>query len=640
MRRINLLSENTANKIAAGEVVERASSVVKELVENSLDAESKNLNIEIEESGNKLIRIIDDGTGIHPEDISKAFMPHGTSKITSLDDIYSIQSYGFRGEALPSIAAVSKVKLKSRPSEFDYGREIFIEGGKVVHEIDLGCNLGTEIEVKDLFFNTPARQKFLKSPQREKSLINDLMLKLALGSYKTSMTLINDGKQVFKTFGEEELDKNLRILYGKEVYENVIPIENHGDILSVYGYIGNESISRGSRNRQSIFVNKRLIKSSLITAAVENAFKSFIMVNKFPFFVIYIDIFPEFIDPNVHPTKNEVKFLEDRVLFKTVFDAVHNALKEALRKNFVIPQEEEDIQPFRQPVERDYAAEVSQLSLHEYPSVTAVRESSRETSRDNEGSIVSSSYIKESIEAFPNNTYPVDGGSDTFNRGEPSLEAEARENTISEKPIVTSTASAYSEPLAKFPKLKLIGQCFNSYIIGEYMNELYLIDQHAAHEKILFEKYRRNIGNLNVVSQILAVPAIIPLTFDEYALFKDNEQVFLNMGFVIEDFGDNDVLVREVPLFLGNPQMNKLFHDILDNLRSLGSGLTIDVKYDKIASLACRAAVKANDKLSDIEILSLLDELRYIDEPFTCPHGRPTILKYTMKDIEKSFKRI
>lgn len=637
MRRINLLSENTANKIAAGEVVERASSVVKELVENSLDAESKNLNIEIEESGNKLIRIIDDGTGIHPEDISKAFMPHGTSKIASLDDIYSIQSYGFRGEALPSIAAVSKVKLKSRPSEFEYGREIFIEGGRVVHEIDLGCNLGTEIEVKDLFFNTPARQKFLKSPQREKSLINDLMLKLALGSYKTSMTLINDGKQVFKTFGEDELDKNLRILYGKEVYENVIPIENHGDILSVYGYIGNESISRGSRNRQSIFVNKRLIKSSLITAAVENAFKSFIMVNKFPFFVIYIDIFPEFIDPNVHPTKNEVKFLEDRVLFKTVFDAVHTALKEALRKNFVIPEEEEEeVQPFRQPVERDYAAEVSQLSLHEYPSVTPVRE----PSRDSEVGNMSSNYIKESIEVFPSNTQVMHESLNTFNKGEMTLAAEVHTNNIIEKPIVTSESSTYRESLAKFPKIKLIGQCFNSYIIGEYMNELYLIDQHAAHEKVLFEKYRKNIGNLNVVSQILAVPAIIPLTFDEYALFKDNEQVFLNMGFVIEDFGDNDVLVREVPLFLGNPQMNKLFHEILDNLRGLGSGLTIYVKYDKIASLACRAAVKANDKLSDIEILGLLDELRYIDEPFTCPHGRPTILKYTMKDIEKSFKRI
>lgn len=617
MRRINLLSENTANKIAAGEVVERASSVVKELVENSLDADSKNITIEIEESGNKLIRITDDGRGIHPEDIKIAFLPHGTSKISSVEDIYDIQSFGFRGEALASIAAVSKVRLKSRMETFDYGREIYIEGGKVIYEKDVGCNLGTEIEVKDLFFNTPGRQKFLKSPQREKSIINDLVLKLALGNYKTSITLINDGKQSLRTFSEDELDKTLRILYGKEVYENVIPIENHSDILSVYGYIGKESISRGSRNRQSIFVNKRLIKSSLITAAVENAFKSFIMVNKFPFFVIHIDIFPEFIDPNVHPTKNEVKFLEERVLFKTIFDGVHSALKESLKKSFIIPEEIKDL------------AIVQEDKLHEsytssQPSQIGYLNDKHYTSGDN------------------NLGYDKDLG---FNK---EVNYNDKPSYIREIPIENQfepkEANIYSNNersrIAKIPPIKLIGQCFNSYIIGEYLDELYLIDQHAAHEKILFEKYRKNIGSFNVVSQILAVPTIIPLTFDEYAIYKDNEEIFLNAGFVVESFGENDVVVREVPVFLGKPHINNLFHDMIENIKSMGSGLTIDIKYDKIASLACKAAVKANDKLSDVEILSLLEELRYIDEPFTCPHGRPTIIKHSLKEIEKSFKRI
>lgn len=617
MRRINLLSENTANKIAAGEVVERASSVVKELVENSLDADSKNITIEIEESGNKLIRITDDGRGIHPEDIKIAFLPHGTSKISSVEDIYDIQSFGFRGEALASIAAVSKVRLKSRMETFDYGRESYIEGGKVIYEKDVGCNLGTEIEVKDLFFNTPGRQKFLKSPQREKSIINDLVLKLALGNYKTSITLINDGKQTLRTFSEDELDKTLRILYGKEVYENVIPIENHSDILSVYGYIGKESISRGSRNRQSIFVNKRLIKSSLITAAVENAFKSFIMVNKFPFFVIHIDIFPEFIDPNVHPTKNEVKFLEERVLFKTIFDGVHSALKESLKKSFIIPEEIEDL------------AIVQEDKLHKIytssePSQIGYLNDNHYTSEDN------------------NLGYNKDFG---FNK---EANYNDKPSYIREIPIENQVEpkgdNIYSNKeisrIPKIPPIKLIGQCFNSYIIGEYLDELYLIDQHAAHEKILFEKYRKNIGNFNVVSQILAVPTIIPLTFDEYAIYKDNEEVFLNAGFMVESFGENDVLVREVPVFLGKPHINNLFHDMIENIKSMGSGLTIDIKYDKIASLACKAAVKANDKLSDVEILSLLEELRYIDEPFTCPHGRPTIIKYSLKEIEKSFKRI
>ncbi len=617
MRRINLLSENTANKIAAGEVVERASSVVKELVENSLDADSKNITIEIEDSGNKLIRITDDGRGIHPEDIKIAFLPHGTSKISSVEDIYDIQSFGFRGEALASIAAVSKVRLKSRMETFDYGREIYIEGGKVIYEKDVGCNLGTEIEVKDLFFNTPGRQKFLKSPQREKSIINDLVLKLALGNYKTSITLINDGKQTLRTFSEDELDKTLRILYGKEVYENVIPIENHSDILSVYGYIGKESISRGSRNRQSIFVNKRLIKSSLITAAVENAFKSFIMVNKFPFFVIHIDIFPEFIDPNVHPTKNEVKFLEERVLFKTIFDGVHSTLKESLKKSFIIPEEIEDL------------AIVQEDKLHKSytssePSQIGYLNDNHYTSEDN------------------NLGYNKDFG---FNK---EANYNDKPSYIREIPIENQVEpkgdNIYSNKeisrIPKIPPIKLIGQCFNSYIIGEYLDELYLIDQHAAHEKILFEKYRKNIGNFNVVSQILAVPTIIPLTFDEYAVYKDNEEIFLNAGFMVESFGENDVLVREVPVFLGKPHINNLFHDMIENIKSMGSGLTIDIKYDKIASLACKAAVKANDKLSDVEILSLLEELRYIDEPFTCPHGRPTIIKYSLKEIEKSFKRI
>ncbi|MEG1255678.1 DNA mismatch repair endonuclease MutL [Clostridium sp.] len=614
MRRINLLSENTANKIAAGEVVERASSVVKELVENSLDADSKNITIEIEESGNKLIRIIDNGSGIHPEDVPKAFLPHGTSKISELEDIYGIQSFGFRGEALASIASVSKVNLKSRVNDFEYGKEISIEGGKVIYEKDMGCNLGTEIEIQDLFFNTPARQKFLKSPQREKSMINDLVLKLALGSYKTAITLINDGKQSIKTFGEEDLDKTLRILYGKEVYENIIPIENHSDILSVYGFIGKENISRGSRNRQSIFVNKRLIKSSLITAAVENAFKSFIPINKFPFFVIYIDIFPEFIDPNVHPTKSEIKFLEERLLFKTVFDGVHTALKENFKKSFSITEE---------TTNNVVTLEASSNNNYNQPAQLGYIDSYE--SKNNVGTV---EYLKESISSFP------------LNHGSRTLVEDKNilfENEVDIKPLSLSYDYGNSPQL---PKIKLIGQCFNSYIIGEYLDQLYLIDQHAAHEKILFEKYRKNIGSLTVASQILAIPAIIPLTFEEYAIYKDNEKIFVSTGFIVEDFGENDVLIREVPLFLGNPHINDLFHEIINNIRSMGSGLTVDVKYNKIASLACKAAVKANDKLSDIEILSLLKELRYIDEPFTCPHGRPTIIKYSIKEIEKIFKRI
>lgn len=634
MRRINLLSEETANKIAAGEVVERASSVVKEIVENSLDAGSTNVTIEIEESGSKLIRVTDDGIGIHPEDIETAFLPHGTSKIASLEDIYTMSSFGFRGEALPSIAAISKVKLKSRPWEYEYGREISIEGGKIIELQDIGCNPGTEIEIQDLFFNTPARQKFLKSPQREKSIINDLVLKLALGNFKTSISLISDGKQVLKTYGDDEIDKVIRVLYGKEVQENILSLENHSDILSVYGFVGNENIARGSRNRQSIFINKRLIKSSLITAAVENAYKSFYPGNKFPFFAIYIDIFPEYIDPNVHPTKAEIKFLEERLIFKTVFDAVHGALKNSLRKTFEI--------------EDDSVEEISSESVLTKPDVDVrqldyINEYEALKRQDN------SSFLKESIMASEK-VYSSD--SPVLNSDSKNIERDSvREDHISNKEenivdsindnnTIKSTEINNDIPRAKFPRLNLVGQCFNSYIIAEYEDELYMIDQHAAHEKILFEKYKKNIKESSVNSQILAVPTIINLTYEEFGIYKENIEIFRNSGFDVEDFGDSDVIVREVPLFLGTPHIDSLFHEIIDNIRSMGSGLTVDVKYNKIATLACKAAVKAHDKLTDIEMKALLEELRFIDEPFNCPHGRPTILKYKLKDIEKSFKRI
>lgn len=639
MRRINLLSENTANKIAAGEVVERASSVVKEVVENSLDAGSDNITIEIEDSGNSLIRITDNGEGIHPDDIKTAFLPHGTSKISSLEDIYGIQSFGFRGEALPSIAAVSRVRLKSRPKEFDFGREISIEGGNIISIEDVGCNPGTEIEIRDLFYNTPARQKFLKSPQREKSIISDLVLKMALGNYRSKMTLLSDGRQVLKTYGDEEVEKTIRILYGKEVYDNIIPVENSGDIMSVYGFIGKEDIARGSRNRQSIFVNRRLIKSSLITAAVENAFKSFYPTNKFPFFTIYIEIFPEYIDPNVHPSKTEIKFVEERILFKTVFDAVHNALKNNLRDSFAIPVEE-----IEEPQIKEKPEEHSQLGyMDKYDSTKCENQTKFEVSPSLKSSVEThdgnSSYLKESIE-LSESMYGTEKPrvEEDYDYKSPKTNSCLEDDKENDSYSGCATNVAVKTP--KFPKLKLVGQCFNTYIIGEYLDELYVIDQHAAHEKILFEKYRKNIAGHSVNSQILAVPAIIPLTFDEYAIYKDNEQIFKDSGFMVEDFGDSDVLVREVPLFLGKPQVSDLFHEIIDNIKGMGTGLTVDVKYNRIATIACKAAVKAHDKLTDLEINGLLEELRFIDEPFNCPHGRPTILKYELKDIEKSFKRI
>ncbi len=614
MKRINLLSEETSNKIAAGEVVERPSSVVKELVENSIDAGSKNIIIEIEDGGSTLIRISDDGEGIYPEDVEKAFMPHGTSKIKNIEDIYNINSFGFRGEALASIASVSKVRMKSRIDSIDFGKEIYIEGGNIKHITEVGFNRGTEIEIRDLFYNVPARQKFLKSTQREKAIINDLVLKLAMGNYDVSFKLYNDGKEIYKTFGGENLRDTLRVLYGKEVYENILPIENHNDIVSVYGFIGKESISRGSRNRQTIFVNKRIIKNSLITTAVENAFRSFATVNKFPFFTVFLEIFPEYIDPNVHPTKSEVKFLEERTLFKTVFDGVHNALKESYRSSFAIDEEKE---------EKEKKIDYGELIQVEFP----MELKGNNFLGNNHGGYISNSDIilEEKVKEAE----------------EISVKEYIKEKEgVTDEVNYTDYGIKEQRKTPKFPSLKIIGQFYSSYILGESGDQLYIIDQHAAHEKINFEKYIKEIKNSQVVSQILLEPMMIELNFEDYEIYKENAEVFEKTGFLIEEFGDNAIIIRETPLILGKPNIKELFYDILENIKRLGNGSTVEVKYNKIASISCKASVKANNKLSNIEMDYLIEELRYIEEPFTCPHGRPTIVKYSIKDIEKVFRRI
>ena len=636
MKRINILDKETCNKIAAGEVVERASSVVKELVENSIDAGSKNIVIEVEDSGNRLIRISDDGSGIHKDDIEKAFLPHATSKIQEIEDIYKINSFGFRGEALASISSISRVNLKSKTASEDFGKEIIIEGGEIKDIVDAACNDGTTIEVRDLFYNVPARQKFLKSPQRESSLISDLVLRLALGNYGVSFKLTNNGKKTVSTYGSENLEDAIHILYGKEVSKNIVPFETHSDILSVYGFIGNSEISRGSRNRQSIFVNKRLIKSSTITAAVENAFKSFLTVNKFPFFVLFLDIFPEYIDPNVHPTKAEIKFYDERSIFKFIFDSVHSALRNYMKENFsftedgVIEFKKEEETKFKQEVLHDDFLE-KKIDIQYVPidlkSDSAIGKEEKASYKvENDNKIFEKIQVKDAVW-------------ENEDKSKEQIITKEKEKLSLEKEEVVKKPEN-KEIVPKFGYVKIIGQFNNTYIIAECNNELILIDQHAAHEKYMFEKYKKSIETFEVISQVLLTPIVIELSFDEAPYYEENKDVFKKAGFNIEDFGNNTISIREVPMFLGKPDVKSLFYDILENLKNMGNGSTVEVKYNKIASLACKAAVKANNKLSQIEMEKLIDDLRYMDDPFTCPHGRPTMIKMTLNEIEKKFKRI
>ena len=673
MNRINILNADTANKIAAGEVVERPSSVVKELVENSLDAGAKNITIEIQNGGESLIKIIDDGSGVHPEDVEKAFNPHATSKIKDTYDIFSINTLGFRGEALPSIASIARVDFKSKVSDFDMGKELVISGGEKESLTDCSMNRGTQIEVRDLFFNVPARKKFLKTTARESALINDLVNRISLANPDVSFKLFNNNKKILNTYGNGKLIDVIRTIYGKSTAENLIYFEEHKDTASVYGFIGNDTLARASRNNQSLYVNKRYVKNRSLTVAVENAFRSFNVTGKFPFFVLFIDTYPELIDVNIHPTKSEIKFKDERFIFKVVFDAVHSAMREYVKDTFTLPEEEE--KKFEALKE-----EVIQESLDEEISTL-------EKLKENINYKVSEDRKKEEIYSYnPSKDYeaktevniPVDFLSkenqeesfsinnslenNNFKEGsakreisyDPILIKNELRDKVSENTYDSLESSDYKcnkneygnsiEEIiyreAKFPKLRVIGQFNKTYILAEYDSTLYLIDQHAAHEKILFEKYSSDIAKKKVEIQPLMIPLVVTLPTEDYLYYDENKEIFEKAGFKISDFGDNSIRIEEVPYFLDKLNPTELIISMINNLKKMGTGETVEVKYNKIASMSCRAAVKANDVLSILEMENLIEDLRYINDPFHCPHGRPTIIKFTSYELDKKFKRI
>ena len=665
MKRINLLDEHTSNKIAAGEVVERPSSVVKELVENSIDAGSKNITIEIEEGGIALIRVIDDGIGVHNLDIEKAFLPHATSKIKTVEDIYSISTLGFRGEALPSIASVSKVTFRSKPAECDFGKELVLEAGEKISLTDIGMNNGSVMEVKDLFFNVPARRKFLKSTSREGSLINDIILRIALSNPHISFKLFNNGKKTLHTYGDGNLNNVIRTIYGKNISEHVLPFEYEDETLKIHGYIGKELIARGSRNNESIFVNNRYIKNKTIVAAVENAFKSFSTVNKFPFFVLFIDLSPDSIDVNIHPTKAEIKFKDERIIYKRVFDAVHSALKEDIFNSFKVDNKFE-IEEVVEEIKLDLDSESNTPSISEPVSSNKIEPSIKDVYNN-----VTIYDVKKEEDLYNKlKQLNKDKNINNYNYKQPDNKTASEDLNISSikensnlettyntnSDIIKNTSSSnnnsidiksseestlkHSEPTPKFPDLRIIGQFRKTYILAEYLDTLYIIDQHVAHEKILFEKYVKDIENKEIVVQRLLIPCIIDLSLDDFECYKENIHVFTDSGFVIEEFGGNTIALKEVPYFLGKLDAKNFLLSIIDNLKNLGSGKTVDVKVHKIATMACKAAVKANDYLTQIEMEKLISDLRYLDNPFNCPHGRPIIIKFTEYELEKRFRRI
>lgn len=597
MSKIKVLPLEISNKIAAGEVVERPASVIKELLENSIDSGATKITVEIKNGGITYMRVTDNGIGMDEEDAKTAFLPHATSKITVEDDLYAISTLGFRGEALASIASVSKVDLMTKQKDKE-GVLLRLEGGKITECTSCGCPDGTTVVVNELFYNTPARMKFLKKNATEGGYITDIIERIILANKNISIRFISDGKEKLFFSGDGEIKTAIFSVYGKEFADNILKVEHtHGNI-HIYGFVGKGEISRGNRTSQSFFVNGRYIKNKALTFWAEKAYENQIMIGKFPFFVLFIDIPYSEVDINVHPTKQEIKFADEKSVTTELYWAVKNALSDGAD---------------------EIRREVPKVSKPSF----FVSDKKGEKSEQTKFKFESAKTFEPSKKNFDKYTF--------------------RETSPFYTPVQKTKTFVLKEPekIIELPKktydYKLIGQLFNTYIIIEIENKIILIDQHAAHERMIFEKLVNANNNRESISQVLLAPIAVSLTPTEYSNFLEMTDILENMGFVIEDFGNNSVLVRQTPLDLSVDHIKDVVTEILDE----GYG---NIREDKMMSVmhtvACKAAVKGNAKLYESEIDALITELMETGGVNTCPHGRPIMISITRYELEKMFKRI
>ena len=664
--RINILDDLTINKIAAGEVVERPSSVTKELVENSIDAKSTQIVIDIIDGGKKQIRITDNGTGILSSEVDKSFLRHATSKIKKIDDLYDLYSLGFRGEALASIASVSRLEMITKTKEEPLGTKVILEGGKEVLKEPVGTKNGTTIIIRDLFFNTPVRQKFLKSTHAETINISDLINKLAIGNTNVQFKYINNGKLMLNTPGDGKLINVIRSIYGKEVVENLIEIKEECKYCTISGYIGNNNIYRSNKNLQHIYINHRFVKSKIILDAINEAYKSIIPINKHGICFLNIEIDPAKIDVNIHPTKMEIKFENDKDLYIEIRDIIRRKLLNSAligryetydndssnknprndvryssfdeAKNEVNANESiELIENKATPKEDLLQSPAAFLTLKEALEVEEVKESKE---------LIKSNANKENLYKEDNNEklienkkgeYFIDGAIDvsqSFTFDELNDLNNKNQETIVQEEIT----NIKSEKRFSMTEFRVVGSILNTYIVLEKNSSMYLLDQHAAHEKVLYEEYMTKFKNHKIDMQMLLDPIIIEVSNIDMLTIEKNIGLFLKFGFEIELFGNNHIMIRGVPNIFGTPESEKFIIQIIDNIEDLTN--SYDLKGEKFASMACRAAIKANDKIHTVEMELLLRQMEECENPFTCPHGRPTIVEITKKEIEKMFKRI
>lgn len=663
MPHIELLDQITIDKIAAGEVIERPASVVKELVENAIDAGATAVVVEIEEGGITLMRITDNGCGIEQKEVKSAFLRHSTSKIRTAEDLSSISSLGFRGEALSSISAVSQVEMITKTRDEIFGTRYVIEGGNEKNIEDIGAPNGTSFFVRQLFYNTPARRKFLKTPMTEASHIGDLLTRLALSHPDISVQFINNKQSKLHTSGNGKLKDVIYHIYGRDVANNLLPISFEKNGLKIEGFLGKPIISRGNRNFENYFVNGRYIKSKIVSKAIEDAYHDYTMQHKYPFVVFHISVDPENIDVNVHPTKMEIRFSNQQEIYNLVYEAVRENLAEKPMIQEVSVPESKIVQPkvvAEAPVSYHSTEKQVLPPVNSKPIIPEKKEElaedekrlayfmqkmqERVTSYHNQNShaevknreaisekAIQSDKIKEAVERRKEAIKTER----TLEKTEPALENQAKkieQITLFDKEIIKKDVKQ---------EYKIIGQVFETYWLVEFQGSLYIIDQHAAHERVLYERTLKGMKNREYTSQYLNPPIILSLSMQEIDILETYKTKFTSIGFEIESFGGDEYVVRAVPDNLFSIAKKELLLEMLDSLADgIHSNMEVSMIDEKIASMSCKAAVKGNSKLSVAEIDHLIGELLTLDNPYHCPHGRPTIISMTKRELEKKFKRI
>lgn len=632
MPQIQVLDQNTINKIAAGEVIERPASVVKELLENAIDAKATAITVEIREGGIALIRVTDNGCGIPKEEIPLAFLRHSTSKIRMVEDLFTVSSLGFRGEALSSIAAVSQVEVITKTADRLTGSRYQIEGGEERGLEEIGAPDGTTFIARNLFYNTPVRRKFLKTAMTEGAHVADLVEKIALSHPDISIRFIQNNQNKLHTSGNHNLKDIIYTIYGREITANLLPVEYQSETISISGFIGKPVIARSNRNFENYFINGRYVRSGIICKAIEEAYKPFMMQHKYPFTMLHLKIEPEFLDVNVHPTKMELRFSDNEMVYRIVRDTIYNAL---MHKE-LIPEVSLDDRRKREE-ERELKRLTQERRIPMPEPFEKVRRAQMEPARETvqvpqtkaEQQTVAVQR-EEPVKTVPKPVSAVREKTTPYQVQEERKPEPQQMELFSEKLLEPSARSRH----------KLIGQLFDTYWLVEFNEQLYIIDQHAAHEKVLYEKTLAALKTREYTTQMVSPPIILTLQQNEQLLIKKYMKYFTDIGFEIEPFGGKEYAVRGVPANLFSIAKRDLLMEMLDNFSDDNMVSDPQIILEKVASMSCKAAVKGNHQMSSMEADKLIDQLLSLENPYACPHGRPTIISMSKYELEKKFKRI